>query len=454
MKAIRLFLLLFIILFNILPASALDTASTPIGEFAESSPITISAYQTSGAGTKLAVLEVYNNSKALIDLRQWKLSLATANNQVREVATSSRFTGYLQPSSHVVYSDSYDSTYQINDTGTAAIITNIELKYTGQDKNYRPSSIVTVASDVPMFRVYIVGGYSTSTTASAFAAAPIRTLYDDGLYSTPVLADGLRVVEVYPYASDCSILDNSVLCSDYVKLQNTSNADILLDDLVLRTDNSSSSRTVSNTITLSGSLAPGATSLVNMLDNGNKLSLTNSGGHVWLEDLWGLERYDDTVTAYLSAGSKDQGHAYAMNQIGEWQWTSTPQPYGENLITEPILALQECPDGKYRNPETGRCRTIEEAVNALAACDEGSERNPVTNRCRRIALAGTSTLTPCLEGQERNPATNRCRSIAKAVAELLPCDEGYERNPATNRCRKVRSDDIPRLCTRCSLIQD
>lgn len=116
---------------------------------------------------------------------------------------------------------------------------------------------------------------------------------------------------------------------------------------------------------------------------------------------------------------------------------ATARPTSANAIVSPAPKVTVCPEGKYLNPETNRCKSIEETLNTLAACDEGYERNPITNRCRKIVTTAVKTLEPCKEGQERNPVTNRCRSIASAVAELLPCDEGYERNPATNRCRKV-----------------
>jgi hypothetical protein len=47
----------------------------------------------------------------------------------------------------------------------------------------------------------------------------------------------------------------------------------------------------------------------------------------------------------------------------------------------------------------------------------------------------------CGEGRYRNPETNRCKKIeAEAESELKPCAEGYERNAETNRCRKVREN--------------
>jgi hypothetical protein len=108
--------------------------------------------------------------------------------------------------------------------------------------------------------------------------------------------------------------------------------------------------------------------------------------------------------------------------------------------------LAPCPEGKFRNPDTNRCKTFETAVSELQPCDEDEYRNPETNRCNKVSPT-TSSLTPCKPGQERNPETNRCRNITSASI-LAPCPEGQERNPETNRCRKIgvlgaTTDDIP-----------
>jgi hypothetical protein len=128
-----------------------------------------------------------------------------------------------------------------------------------------------------------------------------------------------------------------------------------------------------------------------------------------------------------------------------WMYTNQRTPNGANLpylepaVNEEVLAvtsvLAPCPVGKYRNPETNRCRNIETAVSALQPCDEDEYRNTETNRCRKLTSA-TSTLVPCKAGQVRNPETNRCRAIA-TTSSLGACPEGQERNPETNRCRKV-----------------
>lgn len=131
-----------------------------------------------------------------------------------------------------------------------------------------------------------------------------------------------------------------------------------------------------------------------------------------------------------------------------WQYTDRPTPAAANLPMAPVVeqetkdqetssALAPCGEGKYRNPETNRCKSIEPTP-TLASCPNGQTRNPDTNRCRTI-VATSNTLTACKEGQERNPATNRCRSIQMASSSLVPCKEGQERNPNTNRCRNVTS---------------
>lgn len=84
-----------------------------------------------------------------------------------------------------------------------------------------------------------------------------------------------------------------------------------------------------------------------------------------------------------------------------------------------------CPAGKYRNPETNRCRTIETAVSQLKPCDEDEFRNPETNRCKSFT-SSTNNLKPCEEGEVRNPETNRCRkasSLAATTESELPIVE-------------------------------
>lgn len=131
---------------------------------------------------------------------------------------------------------------------------------------------------------------------------------------------------------------------------------------------------------------------------------------------------------------------------GIWQYTNQLTPAAANRASiededdeETVVtsSFTVCPAGKYRNPETNRCRNIESADDALKPCAADQVRNPETNRCRSVFATDTSSLTPCKAGQERNPDTNRCRAIASAAStSLKPCAPGQERNPETNRCRK------------------
>lgn len=163
--------------------------------------------------------------------------------------------------------------------------------------------------------------------------------------------------------------------------------------------------------------------------------LLNSNGTVRFE----TATYEDEVHYPLAADDM----AWALIDDA-WQFTNIPTPNAANQpaaglgsnedeTSEEVLAA--CPAGKYRNPETGRCKTIETLAVAPLPCEPGKQRNIETGRCRSIV---TASLTPCAPGEERNVTTNRCRKV-QAASELAPCQAGYERNPETNRCRKVAS---------------
>ncbi len=165
------------------------------------------------------------------------------------------------------------------------------------------------------------------------------------------------------------------------------------------------------------------------------LQIVNGGGTVLFVS--GDNEYE------LKYGMADDNVAWVWMDSA-WQITYQPTPNLPNVVItdeeeEATLLPDElapCPPGKFRNPETNRCKTILD-TQVLAACDEGQERNPLTNRCRNITEA-RSSLKPCEPGSVRNTETNRCRKVSVlAASSVKPCDEGEERNPDTNRCRKV-----------------
>lgn len=417
----------------------------------QSSPLQIVGYQRADAHT-LRYLQLTNTGDEPLDLNDWAIELNLEGDNVLPPTH-----GYLLPGEHTVVAGVGEPI--VSDAGhlkhnstektleRIAVYPPEDTLYTTDIYTFKSTAATKTSPEITTqsWRRTMSAKNVYSTTLTSFEASD-DVLYYEPLYLPPVNAHLLQVVEVYPYSHACSPANADVLCRDYVKLYNPTVEEIPLDEYALRTDSNSSSRTASNTFHLTGkTIGPGEYLSISETDTGTDLSLTNSGGYVWLEDTWGLVRYDATITAYDSAGIDEQGMSWAQNDDGVWRWTSTPKPFAANAFPPDIhtelepVTLAECPAGKYRNPETNRCRSIEEAVNALAACPEGQVRNPETNRCRSMVLAA-SALVPCKEGQERNPETNRCRTISSAIAELIPCDEGYERNPATNRCRKVAGE--------------
>jgi hypothetical protein len=111
-----------------------------------------------------------------------------------------------------------------------------------------------------------------------------------------------------------------------------------------------------------------------------------------------------------------------------------------------VVVKKSCPEGKVRNPETGRCILIKNAKVAKAkavvkkSCPEGKVRNPETGRCiliknAKVAKAKAVVKKSCPEGKVRNPETGRCILIkntkvakAKAVVKKSPIKKQKDKN--------------------------
>lgn len=453
-----------VVLVGMLPvrAVAIELIDTTPTDFLAETPLQITGYgwgsETSGGSNYrvLRYIQLYNNSDSLINLSSWSLEVQPLDDTGKAVCLPgdclslqlpSQETGLLAPNRHIIIDDGStvaDAVAGVPDIAVREFVkSKISVQFVLSSPGYQTTIIQPKIDTIVDTAANYFWSRNLSSTGSGYVTGftvgttPPVTLFNDGLYTAPPSQTDIRVVEVYSYASDCPPEDVTVTCGDYIKLYVGNTHSDVVDKIVLRTSSGGEGRTNSNTFPLAGLPDMDGYMTVSKNETGTKLSLTNSGGYVWLEDTYGLERYGESIE-YPSATSTQQGSSYILTDDGNWVWTTTPRPDAPNKLTLPVPALTAvCPEGKYLNPDTNRCRTIEEAVNELAACPEGQERNPTTNRCRSKVSTTSTTLTPCNEGQERNPATNRCRSIASAVAELLPCDEGYERNPTTNRCRKV-----------------
>ena len=437
-------MLLFLLSFSATHASALSIA--PTQPIPMNSGLLITAYGISLGQSSLDLVQVYNSSDRTFVLDGWWVGVTTMSQAVPRPLFP--LTGYMKPESHAVYAKDGgiegQGVYPFSPPSFAVGEKLAKLVLVAPTQEFASLEQPIAAVDGVYRRGTTSTGYSSSTTFAKLSE--LASLYADELYIVPP-SPLLRIVEIVARHAECAPNDTNAVCGDYVKLQNVSDLPIDTSFYRLRTDSGTSES--GNTFSLGGVLEPGDFLTVSVRDDGEDLSLTDSGGYIWLEDIAGIAKYyDETMEQYPSASSTSKiGWAWALDHAdATWKWTSTPRPGAENLITVPAEVVAsasdsgECPAGKYRSPETNRCRSLEEAVNVLAQCDEGKVRNPVTNRCRSVALQASAVLSPCDDGQARNPATNRCRAVAPASATApAPCSAGYERNPATNRCRKTVS---------------
>ncbi len=409
---------------------------TPTEPQLPASPLIITAYQASIDG--LDLVQIYNDSDDILSLNG--MNLRYSNKANATVIFSVPLDGLMRPNSHIL----------IAATDVLASSANVAVRF--MPSGWAPKAVwlesasfasVTLPADVKTDGVIYkrsktTTGYSTAVSALNTALSG-NSIEADMMYIIPP-SPALKVVEVLARAKTCSPFDVDVTCNDYVKLEMLPGFDpATAASYRLRTGGSES---ITNDFSLANASVRNGYLLLSQRNDNEPMSLSNGGGYIWLEDTYGLVRYGETLVEYADGGSETYvNQSWALNdQTASWQW-GIPSPFGENIFHEPapevVVTLADCPAGKYRNPETNRCRSIEEAVSELASCEEGKERNPLTNRCRSIITTAAANLSPCEAGQERNPLTNRCRQVLAASQSLAPCDEGQERSRETNRCRKV-----------------
>ena len=240
----------------------------------------------------------------------------------------------------------------------------------------------------------------------------------------PPSCNGLMISEILPNPVGTDKYN------EYIELFNPTSEPVRLDDCLLKTSGS----TRQYRFPAGSEIAAGEYRA--FYDDVTGLTLVNAAGGSVL-----LAGTDEEYTIDYPGGLKsDEAWAYID---GVWQSTLLPTPSAKNMRPPAVLADIDdvevpapCPDGKYRNPETNRCRNIQATVSQLVPCKPGQIRSLETNRCRNVATL-VSSLVPCRPGQERNPETNRCRNIQSSTTDRKPCEDGYERNPDTNRCRKI-----------------
>lgn len=412
---------------GVVPAGATSVVPFDPAQTKTDSPVIITSYAFHGS--KVSYVQLFNTSDEVADLNGWQLSYKLTGQDIPIVIGT--LQGLLKPANYIIAAETAfmttpDFSYSLAiPAGITAAAASISLE--------SPTYLThTVTLKVDSHSDYWQRNISTSTgnylsTFSFFTPPTPFTLFGDGLYVYPDQT-AIQVSEVLANPRNCSPLEADQACHDYVKLYNPSSQAIDLGQFRLRIGYQGQSSTASNTYALGGMVEPEQYVVVAQSADDRPLSITNSGGFIWLEDTYGLRRYDNTVQEYADASSdtkKGQAWAYDSSD-GQWKWTTQPTP-SDSPSVFPVLppqitvttgaGLKPCREDQYRSEETNRCRSLASlATPTLAPCDEDQERNPLTNRCRKIAVT-TAQLTPCKEGQERNPETNRCRNVTSKIPD-------------------------------------
>jgi len=397
------------------------------------SEVFITAFQTSD---RLDYVELYNGANTVTNLHGWTVRYGYVGMD-EATYCETRLDRYLLSGDYGLVAD-YDavvSNEQVLALATCPhgglFVSFIELRDSEGRVRDRVQNLQPADADKSWVRRNITATYRTGVFATDFRLynnlgttyhhAGIA-MYTGGWYVSPLYNSQLRIVEIVANPRGCSPVESALDCADYVKIYvgNASNEEVARYSL--RSDSGGIRRTASNGQDLAN---------FPITDEGYvtvPITVTNTGGYVWIEDLYGVQRYDESVIAYPDAGATSKrGYAWMLDtHDGQWKWTAAPRPDAANHFYLPPVPVKAV------------------AASTLTPCREGQERNPATNRCRSIVDA-IAELVPCREGQERNPATNRCRSVLATSSALVPCQDGYERNPETNRCRKITlaSSSIP-----------
>lgn len=432
---------------------------------AQNPPILISEVQTGfidSSGTefpKQEFIELTNVSGGWLNMTDWRLEYLSAAHDGSGVPTSTlvSFTGRLPAGGKALFSyTGYLSGFMDRGFGEGSTASSGLLAKSGG--HVRLTDGISTIDCVAWGSASVIEGCDKVVPLATASQSIQRPLSESGSYDkllgvknlAPPSPQGGELYDLLPQeppvdpptepepevpVSKCEnvilteLLPNPAgddAAGEFIELHNTSNKDQTLAGCVLRIGTAGKQYALpADAKLLSGEYKA-------FYFSTTALGLTNSGGEVWL-----LSDQAPQSAAYPTLGD-DQ--AWALIN-GLWQVTDVPTPGAPNVLPDPgeivtsTESTEPCPTGKFRNPETGRCKNIE-SDNELTPCSAGQERNPDTGRCRKVTTA-SATLASCGPGEERNATTNRCRKVTTTQTSVKACEAGQERNPETNRCRKV-----------------
>lgn len=439
-------------LLSTLPVSAIEASLPP--EKLNTSPVLISAYyiDTNTPG----YIELYNNGSEPFNLKNTTIQIkwsAIANAPSTTIVTNpltlplSGSDAYLPPRQFAVVSfGGIVNGASLSMESVAGNDQTFVSEISVRSDAYKPyvKSFAAVQTQRMMLNETTTGYTSTG----AYSLDTRSTLFDSGLFRPNRLDFPLAPTEILSNPRNCPPLDSSIDCREYIEFYNSTTETVSFDGVRLRIGYQGQSATSSNSVLLSGELKPGEYAIFNKTASGGPLSITNTGGYVWLEDMYGVNQFPSTVVGYADASSTTRKGSTWANVDGVWQWGVatagfTNKALAVDTISSTVGTLTPCRPDQYRSAETNRCRSIT-TNSEPTPCNEDQYRNPETGRCKKIASSTGSLLQPCDAGQYRNPETNRCKSIASQASSLVPCQAGWERNPETNRCRKATTGTVPK----------
>ncbi len=442
-------------------ASALSPTESPT--VPAKSPLKVSAYAISlqqsprsDDPTKLEYverpqyIELINDSNQPVDPAEYSLRVTDTHGAVLVDAAIEKpgVTGYIEPGQFITLSfngavegvtfdlsTSPAEFHYLTKPSTSQLDREFQL-FRGGVGVYAKAVKLKLDNPEPQTRLVFM------TVTAEEQANEARVVYDGPLY-VPRHGFSLAPIEILANPSNCAPFDVSASCKEYVKFYNAGPSKVDFDGTRLRVGYLGQASTAQNTTALSGEVGPNQYAYFTV-------DITNSGGYVWLEDVYGVLPYENTVVAYPDASSTTKkGKSWALID-GTWQW-AVPNPAGQNTGlpqgTERGSAsertLMPCRANQFRNPETNRCKRVDSTASSLTPCASNQYRNPETNRCRLVGGSASSGLKPCETNQFRNPDTNRCKSLVATASSLKPCEKDQERNPTTNRCRKSTASMMP-----------
>ncbi len=422
-------------------SSALAYASTeppqPPPESLPDSPLLISAYATQARrdatqqeliGSAPVYLELYNTSEAPVAMTDWLVTVGMTDHRTIKIKLDS--DKYMAPHQYSVVSfngavaganfeiswqadrdGAFVSDYGVSKQGYAAFTTSLT----------QPSAVGNRQKELNTTST----GY---TTTGRYHDDVRASIYQQPLYK-PRMQFPLAPIEILANAQHCPPTDQRLLCGDYVKFYNPTEQPINFTGTRLRLGYQGQRLSTANTIPLDGNLAPGDYMIVRYDAQGEPLTITNTGGYVWLEDSYGLVTYPNTITQYSNATSATHsGQSWAYDAVTQqWGW-AVPQPLAHNQLipSQPTIAaasnssLKPCRPDQYRNPSTHRCRK-RSTTTTPKPCRANQFRNPASGRCKLLASLTGTTYKPCRPGWRRNAQTHRCRKIKAASTDV----QGY-----------------------------